>query len=58
MNCKTRKINFCKLVQETFKSPALDFKDLDISNDTFIYKVNHKEYNTAIYGSYSGFTAL
>lgn len=38
-NCQVSIFNYCLLIQETFKSPIFNFGDIDISNDTFVYKV-------------------
>lgn len=56
MNCKVNKLNICRLIQESFKSPTFEFGSIDISNDTFIYKVGRygqkqTEYATSIYNN-------
>lgn len=38
MSCKINRLDICKLKDNSFKSPLLDFNDVDISGDTFIYK--------------------
>lgn len=40
MGCCKTKIDLCYLVQETYASPTFNFKDIDVSLDTFIYKTN------------------
>lgn len=44
MSCNVSNFNLCFLIQNTFKSPVFDFGDLDISNDSFIYR--YKSYNS------------
>lgn len=39
MKCFANKIDFCQLIQESWKAPTLDFGDTDISNDTFEYRI-------------------
>ncbi len=39
MSCKIAKLDTCHLVQESFKSPTLEFP-VDVSADAFVYKIN------------------
>lgn len=39
MSCCVAKYDLCILQQETFQSPAFNFEDTDVSNDTFVYTV-------------------
>lgn len=39
MSCCVSKLDLCRLVQESYKSPTFNFGDTDVTNDTFVYKV-------------------
>ena len=39
MSCCVSKLDLCRLIQESYKSPTFNFGDTDVTNDTFVYKV-------------------
>lgn len=40
MSCKVAMFNQCRLIQEVYRPVIFDFKNIDISDDGFIYSVN------------------
>src|SRR5690606_9881094 len=59
MSCEVSKYDLCILQQETFRSPAFDFGDIDVSNDTFVYHVfksfgsSQKEFPVSFVGNHT-----
>lgn len=45
MKCFANKIDFCQLIQESWKSPTLDFGGTDIYGDSFEYKITSNSTN-------------